>query len=154
MPRTDVVTLEIEADIDRVAAALVDPDALATWLPPPGMSGRFERFDLRPGGGYRLVLTYDAADDHVGKSGGGEDVVEAVFTEIELGRRVVQAVTFVSDDPAFAGTMTMAWEVAPIDGDRTLVTIRADGVPDGISADDHAEGMHGSLRNLAAYVTS
>ena len=152
MPRTDVATLEINADIRRVAAALVDPDALTVWLPPRGMSGRFERFDLRPGGGYRFVLTYDEADGNVGKSGGADDVIEAEFTEIELGRRVVQAVTFVSDDPAFAGTMTMAWEVAQLHKNRTLVTIRAEGVPDGISADDHADGMNSSLSNLAAYV--
>ena len=41
--------------------------------------------------------------------------------------RVVQAVGFVSDDPAFTGTMTMAWSVAPtVDGVR--VEVRADNV--------------------------
>jgi len=30
--------------------------------------------------------------------------------------RVVQAVDFVSDDPAFAGTMTMTWAVRAVDG--------------------------------------
>lgn len=49
----------------RVFAALIDRDALETWLPPSGMSGHFEHFDSRPGGSYRLVLTYgDAATDH------------------------------------------------------------------------------------------
>ena len=37
----------------RVWAALVDPGALMAWLPPGGMTGRFERFDARPGGSYR-----------------------------------------------------------------------------------------------------
>jgi uncharacterized protein YndB with AHSA1/START domain len=36
--------------------ALVDPEALVVWLPPEGMSGRFEWFELRNGGGCRLVL--------------------------------------------------------------------------------------------------
>lgn len=48
----------IAAPPERVYAALVDPDALKAWLAPDGMSGRFDRFDARPGGSYRLILTY------------------------------------------------------------------------------------------------
>jgi len=114
MGRTDVAARLIPAPPERVYAALVDPDALVAWLPPSGMTGRFERYDLRPGGGYRLVLAYD--------------------------------------DPALAGTMTMTWSVAPAEG-GTLVEIRADDVPDGISAADHAAGMSSSLKHLADYVT-
>lgn len=33
-----------------ICATLVDPEALTAWLPPDGMSDRFERFDVRPGG--------------------------------------------------------------------------------------------------------
>jgi hypothetical protein len=32
------------------------------------MSGRFERFDARPGGSYRLVLTYADASSARGKA--------------------------------------------------------------------------------------
>lgn len=67
------------------------------------------------------------------------------------GARIVQEVDFESDDPAFAGTMTMRWELTPTDG-ATLVEIAADNVPDGISADDHAAGMDSSLENLAAHL--
>src|SRR6266542_3419949 len=67
------------------------------------------------------------------------------------GVRVVQAVEFVSDDPAYAGTMTMTWEVTEVDG-GTRVDIIADNVPDGIAADDHAAGLASSLRNLAEYL--
>jgi hypothetical protein len=60
-------------------------------------------------------------------------------------------VDFVSDDPAYAGTMTMTWEVTAA-GAGTRVDIVAEDVPDGISAEDHAAGLASSLRNLAAYV--
>jgi hypothetical protein len=63
----------------------------------------------------------------------------------------VQAVDFVSDDPAYAGTMTMTWEVTAVDA-GARVEIRADDVPDGISAEDHAAGLASSLANLAAYL--
>jgi len=150
MPRTDTAWREIAAAPEVVFAALVDPAALAEWLPPAGMSGRFERFDGRPGGSYRMVLSYN--DRAVaGKSGHGADVVDGRFVAIEPGVRVVQEVDFVSDDPAFAGTMTMTWEVSPAPA-GSRVEIRADGVPEGISAADHADGMGSSLANLAAYV--
>lgn len=151
MPRTDSGSRVITASPERVYAALVDPDALIAWLPPGGMTGRFDRFDARPGGSYRLVLTYADASGAPGKATADSDIVEARFVDIVPGVRVVQAVDFVSDDPAFAGTMTMTWEVTA-DGAGTRVDIRADDVPDGISAEDHAEGLASSLANLAAYL--
>ncbi|HVX54231.1 SRPBCC domain-containing protein [Nocardioides sp.] len=150
MGRTDVATRLIPAPPERVYAALVDPAALEVWLPPSGMSGRFERFDLSPGGGYRLVLAYDdpALD---GKSRANEDVVEARFVAIVPGERIVQAIDFIADDPALAGTMTMTWSVTPAEG-GALAEIRADDVPEGISAADHATGMSSSLEHLADYL--
>jgi uncharacterized protein YndB with AHSA1/START domain len=50
MAQTDTGSRVIPAPPDRVYAALVDPEALTAWLPPDGMSGRFERFGARPGG--------------------------------------------------------------------------------------------------------
>jgi uncharacterized protein YndB with AHSA1/START domain len=147
----DTASRVIAASPDRVYAALVDPDALEAWLPPDGMSGRFERFDARPGGSYRMVLTHADASTTSGKTTADSDIVEARFIEIVPGARVVQAVTFVADDPAFAGTMTMTWVVTAT-GPGTRVDVRAENVPSGISAEDHAAGLASSLANLAAHV--
>jgi uncharacterized protein YndB with AHSA1/START domain len=141
----------VAAPPERVYAAFVDPEALVAWLPPQGMTARFERFDPRPGGTYRLVLTYADPSGAPGKTSADSDVVEGRFVAVVPGVRVVQAVDFVSDDPAFAGTMTMTWEVTAEDG-GSRVEITADGVPDGIAAEDHATGLASSLENLAAYV--
>ena len=81
MGRTDAASRVIAAPLDRVYAALVDPEALTAWLPPHGMSGRFERFDARPGGSYRLVLTYTHASTARGKTTADSDVVEARFVD-------------------------------------------------------------------------
>jgi uncharacterized protein YndB with AHSA1/START domain len=151
MPRTDMASRVIAAPLERVYSALVDPDALIAWLPPQGMSGRFERFDARPGGSYRMVLTYADASGAPGKATADSDIVEGRFLDVVPGARVVQAVDFVSDDPVYAGTMTMTWEVTAVDP-GTRVEIRADDVPDGISAEDHAAGLASSLANLAAYL--
>lgn len=141
----------VAAPVAQVYAALIDPDALQAWLPPDGMTASFERFDARPGGSYRMVLTYSDASLAAGKTTADSDVVEARFLDIVPEERVVQAVDFISDDPAFSGTMTMTWEVSGVDG-GTQVAIRAENVPDGISADDHAAGLGSSLANLAAYL--
>jgi uncharacterized protein YndB with AHSA1/START domain len=151
MPRTDRASRVMAAPPKRVWAALVDPEALMAWLPPGGMTGRFERFDARPGGTYRMVLTYSDASGAPGKASVDSDIVEARFVDIVPGERVVQAVDFVSDDPAYAGTMTMTWKVTAVDG-GTRVDIVAEDVPDGISPEDHAAGLASSLTNLAAYV--
>jgi uncharacterized protein YndB with AHSA1/START domain len=153
MPRTDRASRVIAAPVVRVFDALVDRDALLVWLPPRGMTARFERFDPRPGGSYRLILTYADQAGSRGKSSADSDIVEARYVDIVPVVRVVQAVDFVSDDPEFAGTMTMTWAVAAVDG-GTRVDIIADDVPDGISADDHATGLASWLENLAVYVES
>lgn len=137
--------------LERVYAALVDPEALTAWLPPDGMRAEFERFEARPGGSYRMVLTYADVSGAPGKTTANSDIVEARFDDIVPYTRVVQAVDFVADDPAYAGTMTMTWEVTAVDG-GTRVDLRADDVPDGISAEDHATGLTSSLANLAAYL--
>jgi uncharacterized protein YndB with AHSA1/START domain len=151
MPRTDKASRVIKAPPARIYAALVDPDALTEWLPPDGMTARFEHFDPRPGGSYRLVLTYKDPSNASGKATADSDVVDARFVDVVPDVRVVQAVDFVSDDASFAGTMTMTWAVAEVDG-GTRVDITADDVPDGISAEDHAVGLASSLASLAHYV--
>jgi uncharacterized protein YndB with AHSA1/START domain len=151
MSRTDTAGRIIDVDAHRVFAALVDETALTQWLPPKGMTGHFEHFDARSGGSYRLVLTYEDRSSGTGKSTHASDVVDVRFLEVVPDVRVAQVVDFVSDDPAFAGTMRMTWELAP-DGDRTHLTIRADNVPPGISREDHEAGFRSSLEQLETYL--
>ena len=79
------------------------------------------------------------------------DVVTGCFVELAPGERIVQSIEFASDDPAFAGTMTMTWKLAQAT-DGTEVTIVAEDVPLGISPEDHRVGMASTLSNLASYV--
>ena len=134
----------------RVYRALVSAEALEQWLPPAGMTGTVNSLDARPGGGYRLVLRYVDASVP-GKAGDGTDVVEVAFADLVADRRVAQRVVFESEDPAFAGLMTMTWELAP-SAEGTLVTVRAEDVPPGIDRDVHETAIASSLAQLAAYV--
>jgi uncharacterized protein YndB with AHSA1/START domain len=96
-------------------------------------------------------LTYAEASTSPGKATARTDIVESRFIDIVPGVRVVQAVDFVSDNPTYAGTMTMTWEVTEVDR-GTRVDIIADNVPDGIAPKDHAIGLASSLMNLAEYL--
>jgi uncharacterized protein YndB with AHSA1/START domain len=153
VPRTDSASRVIAAPPEHVYAALVEPEAVVAWLPPDGMTGRFDWFDARADGSYRMVLTYAEPSSGRGKTTPGADIVEARFVELVPGERVVQMVTFDSADASYAGPMTLRWELGRVDT-GTRITIRAENVPDGISAEEHAAGMASSLANLATYLES
>ena len=148
--RIDAACRLIAATPEKVFAALVDADAVSSWLPRAGMNGRFGHFDARPGGSYRLILTYSDRSHAGGKATDNSDIVEARFVDIVPDTRVVQAIDFVSDDPAFAGTMTMTWDVVPI-GESFARRDPSNERSSGISAEDHAVGLNSSLANLAEY---
>lgn len=150
MSRTDESSLLIAADPKAIYDAMTSPEALATWLPPAGMHGEMLDFALRPGGHYKMVLRHDDVSV-AGKSGGNEDIAMARYVELVPGKLIVQHIDFPSDDPDFAGTMVMHWLLDETHG-GTLVTIRAENVPVGISAADHAEGLASSLENLASFL--
>jgi uncharacterized protein YndB with AHSA1/START domain len=150
--RTDTATRVIAASPQAIYRAFLDPAAWETWLPPDGMTGHVFLFEPRPGGAYRMELTYRADGRPArGKTSDDTDVVAGRFLEIVPDTRVVHLVTFKSDDPAFAGTMKMTWRLAPVPG-GTEVTIVCEDVPPGISRDDHATGLRSTLRNLAIFL--
>ena len=150
--RIDRASRVIAASPQAIYCAFIDPEAWVTWLPPEGMTARIGAFDPRPGGTYRMALTYCGADRPVrGKSSEDTDVVEGCFVDLVPDQRIVQRVTFVSEDPAFAGGMTMTWSLSPVPG-GTRVTITCEGVPEGIRPEDHDAGLRATLRGLAAFV--
>lgn len=149
MGRTDRASLLVHADASTVFAAFTNPDALGAWLPPRGMRGRFERFDMREGGSYRLVLTYEEGSGGSGKTSADSDVSEVRIPLLVPRELIVWEVDFDSDDPAFLGTMRMEWRLRSGE-EGTDVEVVARDVPDGIRARDHAAGLTSSLANLAA----
>jgi uncharacterized protein YndB with AHSA1/START domain len=150
--RVDTAARFVCAAPEAVYRAFVDPSALMAWLPPEGMSGRALLFEPWPGGRYRIELSLlGEGHEASGKTTERTDVAGGRFVELEPGRRVVQTVEFESADPAFAGTMIMTWRLDPAPG-GTDVTVTAEHVPSGISADDHPVGLASSLDNLARFV--
>jgi uncharacterized protein YndB with AHSA1/START domain len=145
----------IRARPETLYRAFVDPDALVAWLPPGEMTGRLHAFDGRVGGGYRMSLLYPPDARHVpGKTAAHEDVVDVRFVELTPPHRVVEAVRFVSDDPAYGGEMTItATFDAVADGtEGTNVTLAFENLPPGVRPEDNDEGARQSLAQLARWV--
>lgn len=152
MARSDSGSRVIKAAPEAIYRACLEAAAVACWRPPAGMTARIERFDPREGGGYRMAFEYGAPDHRLpGKSSAHADIVEGRFLELVPNERIVEQVEFQSDDPAFAGSMTVITTLAPVPG-GTEVTIRCEKVPRGIRAEDHEAGLASSLRNLAAFL--
>lgn len=153
MGRTDRVSRLINAPLAWVYRALVDPEIVRQWLPPGSARIEIDEFDARPGGAIDMTLIFDSAEGVRRKRTENTDVVRGQFLVLETDRRVSQSYIFDSADPAFAGVMTMTWVLEP-SGAGTQVTVTAEDVPMGISAEDHEKGMSLSLEKLAALATS
>jgi uncharacterized protein YndB with AHSA1/START domain len=148
--RVDRADRIIAADAAEIYRAFVSREAIVKWLPPKGASATLEAFEPRVGGTFRMKLVFTGP--HVqGKTNEDTDVVDGIFEQLVPGQLVTQRFKFVSDNPDFAGSMTMCWRLER-EGDGTHVTVSAENVPRGISPADHKKGMESSLENLASYL--
>jgi len=142
----------IKAPPEALYRAFTDPAALAVWLVPGDMTGAVHRFDCRVGGGYQMSLYYPASETSLrGKTSGREDRYTAKFLELTPPSRIVEAITFDSDDPAFSGEMIMEIVLEAHDG-GTILTIVFKNIPPGIRPEDNQAGTESSLEKLAGYV--
>ena len=148
--RIDQASRLIGAAPATIYRAFESAEALESWLPPKGMSGKVLAFDFREGGAYRMRLTYEGTHEVPGKSAEHADDVEVRIVKLVSNERIEQAVVFDSPDPAFAGTMKMTWLFKAVP-QGTEVTVRCENVPQGIRPEDHAKGLHSTLENLAAF---
>lgn len=147
--RVDRAATVIAAAPEAVYAALLDPVALAAWLPPEGASGTIDEMDAREGGGFRLELRFVDFDD--AKTTADTDVSRVTFVELVPAQLVVQRVAFESSEERFGGDMLMTWRLEPV-GAGTRVTVSATDVPPGIAQAEHELGLGSSLANLARHL--
>jgi len=149
--RTDTASLVIIASPQSIYQAFLAPEAIAAWRPPAGMTCKIYDFNPQQGGTFRMSFGYE--DNTVpGKTSAHEDVFHGQFLELIPGKRIVELVEFESDNPAFAGKMTITTSLEPVEG-GTAVTFICENVPVGILPGDHYEGMMSSLQNLATFLT-
>jgi len=142
----------IKAPRAKLYAACLDPDMIARWRVPDRMTATVHSFDPRVGGSYRMSLLYqDPKRGPGGKTSIDTDSFTGRFVELVPDEKIVEIVTFESDDPDYAGAMTITTSFEGVPG-GTNVTTRFDGLPPGIRPEDNETGTRQSLSRLAALV--
>ncbi|MGX4687876.1 SRPBCC family protein [Streptomyces sp. JNUCC 63] len=144
------VSRRVQASPAAVYRALVDPDAVAQWRVPAGMTGHVHTFDVREGGTFRVSLTYDEPGAR-GKSGVRTDIYKGHFARLVPGRLVVEVLEFETDDDTLHGTMTMTTSLTEADGGTEVVIVH-EGIPEGVPRADNELGTRTALDNLARLV--
>jgi len=147
---TTRVARHVHASRADVYRALLDPEAIALWRVPRGMSSQVHSFDAREGGSFRVSLTYETPDG-TGKSAAHTDTYHGHFSRLVPDVQVVEVFEFETADPALRGTMTMTTTLSDVDT-GTDVLIVHEGIPDAIPAADNETGTRTALANLARLV--
>jgi uncharacterized protein YndB with AHSA1/START domain len=140
----------VRASRHEVYAALLDPQATATWRVPDDMTASVREWEAAEGGRFRVSLTY-RGEDQAGKTEGATDTYAGEFATLVPDEQVVEVIEFEADDPDLTGAMTMTWTLREAEG-GTEVELHHEGIPDVVPAEDNATGTRMSLTKLAAYV--
>jgi uncharacterized protein YndB with AHSA1/START domain len=144
------ISRHVNAPRVRVYRAFVDPNAVATWMVPTGMTSHVHAFEGREGGRFRISLTYDAQTG-AGKTTAHTDTYHGRFVKLVPNERIVEVVEFETADPALRGEMTITITLADADGGTEVFALH-DGLPPGVPTADNEAGWRSSLAKLAALV--
>lgn len=148
--RIDSASRIITASPQTIYHAFMNPEDLASWLPPKGMSGHIDTFEPREGGTYSMTLTYETDHSNPGKTSRNTDITQGKFLELVQDKKIVLTVKFDSKDPALSGVMIQTWYLEAV-SEGSKVTIVCEKVPEGIRKKDHDIGLRSTLENLAIF---
>lgn len=140
----------VDAPRPVVYEALLDADAIARWRVPDGMTSHVHEFDVRPGGSFRISLTYGAPDGS-GKTTASTDTFHGRFVKLLPNEQVVEVIEFESENPDLAGEMTVTTTLADSGGGTDVIIVH-EGIPGGVSPSDNETGTKMALDNLATVV--
>lgn len=141
MPNTVRLHRVIAAKPEKVYRAFLEPDAIASWLPPFGFLCTVHELEPEVGGKHRMSFrNFTTGNSH---SFGGE------YKELVPGERLVYTDRF--DDPNLPGEMKVTVGLKAVSVGTELF-IEQDGVPDLIPLEACYLGWQESLRKLAKLV--
>jgi len=143
-------TRHVNAPRANVYRALLDAQAVATWMVPSGMTSHVHAFEPREGGSFRISLTYDAPTG-TGKTTAHTDTYHGRFVQLVPNEKVVEVVEFETADPALRGEMTITFALVDADEGTDVRAVHED-LPPGVRPADNEAGWQSSLAKLAALV--
>ncbi len=129
------------ASRDAVFSALTDPEALAQWFGPEGVTVKVVSLDLRPGGGYSFEFH---------GSEGGFHALTGSYLEIERPKRLVA--TWIWGQGDYAGVETrVTYELSEVDG-GTELSLTHENLVDAEARDKHDQGWTSTLGCLERFL--
>jgi uncharacterized protein YndB with AHSA1/START domain len=140
----------VNAPRAAVYRALLDPNAVAKWMVPDGMTSIIHAFDAHEDGVFRISLKYDSPSG-TGKTSAQTDTFHGRFVKLVPNEQVVEVVEFETADPGMRGEMTITITLADANGGTDIMAVH-DKLPPGLSAADNETGWRMSLAKLAALV--
>lgn len=141
MPSTIRLHRVIAARPEKLYRAFLEPDAVASWLPPYGFLCTVHELEAKVGGRYRMSFrNFTTGQSH---SFGG------TYLELIPGQRLVYTDGF--DDPNLQGEMKVTVDLKQVSV-GTEITIEQQGVPDVIPPEACYLGWQDSLHKLARLV--
>lgn len=144
------VSRHINTPRAKVYQALIDAQAVASWMVPDGMTSYVHTFEAHEGGAFRISLTYDVSSG-TGKTTAHTDTYHGHFVKLVPNEQVVQALEFETDDPQMRGEMTSTFTLTDADGGTNVLGVHAN-VPPGVAPADNELGWRMALDKLATLV--
>jgi uncharacterized protein YndB with AHSA1/START domain len=141
MPNTIRLHRVLAAKPEKVFRAFVEPDAVASWLPPYGFVCTVHELEAKVGGRHKMSFRNFTTGG--GHSFGGE------YLEFIPGERLVYTDKF--DDPNLPGEMKVTVELKAVSV-GTEMTIEQEGVPDLIPPEACYLGWQECLQKLVRLV--
>lgn len=145
------MTRHIAAPRAAVYAALLDPQAIAKWRVPNGMTCQIHHFDAREGGVLRVSLSYEAQAG-IGKTSARTDTYRGRLVKLVPNEQLVEVDEFETTDPTLRGEMTLTITLSDAEGGGTELVAEHDGLPSGVPPSDNETGWRMALDKLAALV--
>jgi uncharacterized protein YndB with AHSA1/START domain len=143
---TTRMSRHVAASPSAVYRALLDPEAVAKWRVPGGMTSHVHEFDPREGGRFRVSLSYDEPGQ-----AGKTDTYHGHFARLVPDARVVEVLEFETADPALGGQMTMTTTLTEAAGGTDVLVVH-EGIPDQVPVADNELGTRMALDSLARLV--
>jgi len=141
MPNTVRLHRVFTAKPQKVYRAFLEPDAVASWLPPFGFLCTVHELDPQVSGRHRMSFrNFTTGASH---AFGGE------YLELKPGERLVYTDRF--DDPNLPGQMKVTVSLKAVSV-GTEMTVEQEGIPDVIPTEACYLGWQESLRKLAKLV--
>lgn len=141
MPGTVKLHRVLATRPEKVYRAFVEPDAIASWLPPFGFLCTVHELDAREGGRHRMSFrNFTTGDSH---SFGG------TYLQLVPGEKLVYTDSF--DDPNLPGEITVTVTLKAVSV-GTELHVEQQGIPDVIPPEACYLGWQQSLRKLASLV--